>query len=420
MLRNNKLVLLISVVIVTAMIYLRDFGFFEFSSVQLAAVSVALALLMPYNEFMAYLFFLFPLIPGLPASYIIPLLSVLWVFKNKKRINIPAICFFLFFASLELIHFGFYTFEKDILFVVRYLSCLFLFVMCFADNSDSEEYNRRALFFCIGVAVLIVGVTTNTTILVGNIAEYGGRVGEVTLLDESMDGVIRLSLNPNGLAFLSLTATAISMSFLSQKKGNSALIISILVLSLVAGVLSLSRTWVVAFAFTILVYLLSGRASRTGKFVGYLCVVGAAAFLVVKGSVYIDAFAGRFGDETVSSAGSRTGIFSTYHNFMFEHIEYLFFGTGAAYYNDVVNATTSVHNSIQQVFVSYGIVGLAVFAIAASKIWLKNRGGLVIWLPVLSVFLFMQAIQFLNPFFNMFPILAAFQVVRGYENKIMR
>ena len=87
--------------------------------------------------------------------------------------------------------------------------------------------------------------------------------------------------------------------------------------------------------------------------------------------------------------------------FLWNNPSRLIFGTGSIFYRQVCNLSHSMHNGVQQILVSYGILGfipmLVVLIRPIIKYFKKNKFELLKLLPILAVFMFIQTIQFLNP-----------------------
>lgn len=413
----NKLI--VSVLIVTIMLYARDLFGVNISPLVFAVIAIGLALPMAYNDFMCYLFFLFPIGNGIPESYLMFVFVLLWFIKRKGPLNAGSICFFIIIAFFEVVHFMGYSFKHDTLMLVRYLSCFFLFVVCINDKMEKENHNKRALCFIVGTFVALICIIINTYLLGGFDVDNMIRVGEFQELDEDFEDKIMISMNPNGMSFIANTSIAVLFSlYFSQFLKRIWIIVVLFVIFFIAIVLSISRTGVIVLILSVLLFLLGRTGFRRGNTPIVLFVVLVGGLLLLSNSFLLDNLLGRFADDTVSTAGSRTNIFSLYNNFLINNPIYLTFGTGAVYYKDVTQIFSSTHNSIQQILISYGIIGLIVFLVASLNLYKRFKGRrFFIWIPVIVVLFNMQMIQFLMPFAYMYPIVAAFEVVKGAPSK---
>lgn len=416
--RNNHKYLFFAVAVLILLIYGRDIFQINVSSVVFTAISIAIALPMTYNVYMCYLFFLYPLGNGLPGSYMMPLLALLWFIKKRNLPSKPALLFFVIISFSEVLHFMSYQFDCDYLMAVRYLSCFFLFVASISDMSnDSSQHVKRAEFFVLGSVIAVLCIIIRTYLyLLGTLDAFDIiRVGELDNIDESLGGKIMLSMNPNAMAFVAVTSISICLC-LYQKKvvGNKLLLISAIIVLLVSVFLSLSRSGVLVLGFLLVLFSFSGRGSKgmTAILVVGIVLIGVIYFMNEYG--VLEQLFGRFSDETASSGGNRTDVLKSYNKFLADNNKYLWFGTGAVYSKVVAGIETSMHNSIQQILVSYGIFGLTLFVWAAIKLAKQfKHSKFIAWIPVIVVLLNMQTIQFLIPFAMLYPIVAAFEVVKG-------
>lgn len=411
--------LIVSVIIVTIMLYARDWFGVNISSMVFAVIAILLALPMAYNDFMCYLFFLFPISNGLPGSYMMPILALLWVLKRNIRLNDGAMLFFVIIALFETVHFMGYNFKHESLMLVRYLSCFFLFVVCISDKTGKEFHNNRALFFVFGSLVAIIGIVINTFLLGGIDAADIARVGDFRAVDEELEGKIMLSMNPNQMSYIANTSIAILFSlYISRFFSKKWFVVVSIIIFFIAIVLSLSRTGSIIFVLTLLFFVLFKTGKRMKNTSLIIIIVLVGVFLLSNNILLWESLMGRFADDTVSTAGNRTDIFSFYNLFLMNNPIYLIFGTGAVYYKEVTQIFSSTHNSIQQILISYGIIGIIVFLVAAIHLYKKFKGRkFFIWIPVIVVLINMQMIQFLMPFVYLYPIVAAFEIVKGAPSK---
>ena len=413
--RINRKYLFVAVGVVILMLYGRDMFEMNISPLIFAVVSIALALPMGYNEYMCYLFFLFPLGSGLPGSYMMPILAVLWIIKKKQLPSYKTLLFFIVVALIELFHFINYTFGHNILMIVRYLSCFFLFTVAISDYSHHQQHNQRAAFFVAGTLTAVLCIIIRTYIMGAIDAFDIVRVGEIEKIDETLEGRIMLSMNPNAMAFIAVTSMAICIYlFLKNVYSNNVILLVSLAVLLISICLSISRSGIIAALLSALLFLFSNGGSKRTRFFFIMGLVVLAVVFLIYSMGWVDAVVGRFSDDTVGTAGDRAGVFARYNEFLINNPFYLWLGTGAVYYREAANMDISVHNSIQQILVSYGIVGLSLFSFAAMSLAKQFKGvGFMAWVPVIVVLFNMQAIQFLMPFSLLYPIVAAFEIVKG-------
>jgi hypothetical protein len=237
-----------------------------------------------------------------------------------------------------------------------------------------------------------------------------GVVGEGETL-EDIKG--HLALNANSIAYFSITG--FSLLLLGHKRlGTQHFIHTILVvLSILAGVFSFSRTWIMLFAALALIYLIMSKSKAQA-----FAIISLAILLVciLFPSIVVsisDAFLGRF--EDVETAGGRTDIFAVYNELWLSKISYIFFGVGAMCYEYIMDFDYSMHCGFQQIYVSYGIAGILLFLFVIRKYsqkYIAKKTPFIFYVPFLACFIFDQSIQFWDPYYLIFPFLAVAYVLR--------
>ncbi len=417
--KNSDKLLKIAIFVIMAILVLRDLVGINIPSAPFAAIIIYFALFLQGNNFVSYLYFIFPLIIGIPGSYVMPVFALL-CFYRIRNIKINTFVFILIFSFWEMFHFAFYTFTCDILLIIRYLSYFIIFILLLNDFSLKSEFHRmRALYFVIGCVVAMICIMLNTFIkgsqmTVDNAVRLGGYITEN--LD---DNSIRLAMNPNDLAYFSILSISILLVLLQEKQAQSKkiYIFSLLIL-FIAGFLSLSRTWILVTSIILFIYFNSKTSNRKFKNALILIVLIAIIYLFAEGGKYFELYINRFTDNTVKTGGARTDIFSEYNGFLLDNPFRFLLGTGSVYYKDVCQLSDASHNSLQQIYVSYGIIGFIAFIIGYMRIICKFRNiTFIYWLPVIACLLFMQSIQFLNPFFLMFPVAASLELLKAKRAK---
>lgn len=189
--------------------------------------------------------------------------------------------------------------------------------------------------------------------------------------------------------------------------------------SFYCGMFSISRTWAISVILTIIIYSIF---QRDNKKVGYtlLCVIAILGYYYLsKNPLLLDAFIGRFEGDNIETGGQRTILFAQYNEFLLNHPWNLFFGTSAQLYKEVTGLYHSTHNSLQQIWMSYGIIGFAVIITVYFKALKHNylKKEYMACMPMLIIVFFLQSIQVLNPHNGMYPIITAFFIMKMIKIK---
>jgi hypothetical protein len=259
-----------------------------------------------------------------------------------------------------------------------------------------------------------------------------GRVLLESGAEELLSGALRYSMdgkelandyvfftNANNLGLYS--ATCFAGLLMGRKRLDMPMVVYVIVLVLVilGGALSFSRTWLLMTTASIVLYLILSPKNKAFFAVIAILVIALAFLLnsVLFEPIY-EVFEMRLTSEDISDGAGRTDMFSLYHNFFVSHPEYWLTGTGSVYYLKVCAQPNSIHNMIQQIYVCYGIIGIGTFLSYFMLLLKRSRryvSNLVQYLPFVIYIIFVQTLQFVNPIFCMYPL--AMVIACQYLNK---
>lgn len=417
---SSLLLLIIAIAMTTAVIFARDLFDFQISKWLVLASVLMPSFFMRYDSLVYYLFFLLPLSCGLPGNYLFPLLLLLILLKSKIALQRHIIVFFII-VFYEIIHYVFYTFEINFAEVIGYFATVFL--LCYfvtLDCNKNKLVNTDcALFFCVGLLVLLLGIWYIAQEKGGivDLLESGSRIGASKQFVDREDELM-IGLNPNQLAYFSLVGLSIIFTLYSLKKIHLVLMVLFGSVFVIVGAFSVSRTWLLGLVLlVVLLVLLSGK-NKMQK-VGFrifmlLVIVAVGAYVLIQNELFHEIFLMRFSDSTLSTAGDRTNILRDYNEALVNNPIYLLFGAGAVHYSDVFNLEYSTHNGTQQIIVSYGILGLIFFLfLTINAVRMNYRKGYAVCLiPFLTALFFVQSGQLLNPYMNLYPFIVSFLIMR--------
>ena len=145
----------------------------------------------------------------------------------------------------------------------------------------------------------------------------------------------------------------------------------------------------------------------------FILVIGMAYFLM-QNEVILQVFIDRFTGDNIETGGQRTTLFQDYNNYLIDHPINLLFGTSIQLYKEVTQLYHSTHNGLQQIWLSYGIVGFIIMMYAYVRSLKANypTKQYMACLPMIITFLFLQTIQVLNPHNGLYPILISFLMMK--------
>ena len=402
----------------TGMLVIRDIAGIQISKFIFLAFIVFFLAVANYETAIQMLCFIFPLVCGLPGTYIMPCALALLVVK-KGRINSWQLGLILFVAAMEFIAAIWYP-EVDFASIVQYIS--FAGIMFYLIHDDVEiDYLDCVKTFFFGTSLLcaiiiVTGIISAPDNWLSLFANGKFRFGQSQV--EENAGMM-ISLNANSLAYYSVVGVMCGIALLEKKDTDKKWMIAILlVLCFMAGFLTVSRSWMLVMAICLLIYILS-KIKRMGEF---LVLTVALIALLVMGIILfnyypelIDGFIARFTADDIESGNGRFELFTVYMDAFWSNIRFVLLGTGVTEYIDVVGIARAMHNGTQQVLVCCGIIGFIVwiFGLLYPIIKLDRVHTKVVdWLPMMGVILFVQTIQFLNPMMLMLPFVVAWYSIK--------
>lgn len=413
----KDLILITFCILFTAVLYYRDFAVVDFNKLYLVIVTFGVAAVLDYKRVIYLLCFLFPLSCGIPSNFIYPLLICILFIKDPQK-SINKVALFIVIFLMEISHYGFYTFETRVAEVVGYASFLFLMFYIIADNPKDVDYGKCITLFCIGAAVLLLGIIINNSLLISQLDPINGivRLGDNKELGDFNETRMMLTANANTIGYYSIAATSCLLVLQYYKKINSILFLILFTISFYGGVLSVSRTWAILMIFSVIIYLrfMKQNIVKSLLLIGVLSI-GVVVFLS-QNELILEFFTQRFTEDStnLSTAGGRTIVFQEYNAYLADNPLSLIWGEGAVYYKEASGIASATHNALQQIIVSYGLVGLCIFICAFIRSTKKyfSKKELMAILPLCMMVLFVQTIQILNPYFLMAPIIVAFYALK--------
>lgn len=402
--------LVVSVVVLSLMVLIRDLGYYYFTPAFFFVVVSLISFFLPYSSLQSFFFFYITVGVSVHGVALIPLVLALMI-KNK-RINAFQIIFPLFILLIELLHFASYSFITDFVrFLIYSLYITPFFFVLFDDNLNDENVKNGMKFYILGtvVASLIIFVHSISVFGFQSMVFESFRMG-ASFDDYDAENMMVTNMNPNQLAFYVITA--FSLLLYIKNLFHNQLIKALLMIELVfTGLMSGSRTWIIVMAIILIAYFTFSKMK--GRF-SFILVTVVLFIIAIKYNDYTNAlysrYENRFEESNASTAGHRTETLADYHKWLINHPNRLVYGAGALYYNRICNIRYSVHNSIQQIFVCYGILGFLIFTLCTviyhNRYSKRNQARFWYYIPFIICFIFSQSGQFLNPVSMMLPFVA--------------
>lgn len=408
-----------------AMLILRDVAGIGISKYIYLVYILACMVMVSYEVTICMVCFILPLVCGLPSTYIMPCILVLLAFK-RGRVNFWQLCLIVFVAVMELVASFWYP-RQNMTAIVQYVS--FAAVMFFLIHDDREvDYTRCVQMYFLGVCLLCgviitVGLQKAPANWIQLFAQGHFRFGN-TQRDE-IEGM-SLMLNANAMAYYSLTGVFCGILLAEKQRGwKRAAYIAAVVFLAISGFLTVSRSWLLMGILCLILYVFSKLRSPK-QFVWVLAVI---MLLLVAANLWLrsnpgllEGFTTRLNADDIDNANGRTDTFLKYMAFWASDIKVVLLGTGVTQYFSMVDYMYAMHNGTQQILVCCGLIGFTVYMAGLLIPVLRARRGrripMAYWLPLLSIVLFAQTIQFLNPNMLMLPYIIGIYALRAGENQL--
>lgn len=418
---NKNSFLIVAAALMTVALFARDLFGVSIPKTYIIALAIIPALFMNYQSLVCYIYFLFPLTSGISGNIIFPLIIVILLIKQRDTLPKNVIYCYVALAFMELIHYLFYDFAVSWASVVGYLCNLFFLVYFVSMKNDAVDNRKCIVSFCVGLVVFLVAIfyITQINLDVEMFLEEGNRLGDTKSMSDLEQGGMMLNANPNGLGFFSIVGMASVMVLYYLKKIKLLSFVLFMAIYLGVGALSLSRTFLLSVFLLIAIYFFlsgqgTGRKSWT-RTIMLLAFVVVAIYLLWNTTFLNDAYNNRIERVSGDEAGGRLSILSQYNRYLLDNPVYLLFGTGAVHYHDVIytlfNAT---HNGLQQILVSYGVIGFVFFfaiTVAAFKNCYRQKSPICL-VPCIIALIYVQSGQLLNPSNNLYLFIVVFTVMK--------
>ena len=416
--KSGKLMLAIYIILIATLLYARDIIGISVNKNIFIALVILFSMSLKYENLLSLILFTLPLMCGLPGNYFLPVWCLIVVFYQIRNntFNFSILAFWLAIVLWEIMIYCFYPFEIPTMNVLGYFSALLLTCVLISEYR-TIDYSTPVICFCLGCCVLLGAIfliySSDPSMMY---TDGGVRMGG-DMYTDTME--MTLKTNSNNIGYLSSASIACLFTLFYYKKIDVILFMVMAGVSFYCGMFSISRTWAISVILTIVVYSIF---QRENKKVGYtlLCVIAILGFYYLsKNPLLLDAFIGRFEGDNIETGGQRTVLFAQYNEFLLKHPWNLFLGTSAQLYKDVTGLYHSTHNSLQQIWMSYGIIGFVVIITVYFKALKHNyvKKEYMACMPMLMIVFFLQSIQVLNPHNGMYPIIAAFFIMKMIKVK---
>lgn len=402
-------ILFACILMMCSLIVLRDILENNIPNVVFAILISVGAFFLKLEKFKIFLFFLFPFTCGIPG-YTMLISIIALIVKSIGKVQIQKLQIFptILIALLELFnnvaHVGNIEFSP----YLSYISFTAVFFFLLFDKSNYKQSRECLLAFIWGTILVFIIIYYKMIVSFGletlMMGYLRGAMGDVEMEEEG-----KLILNANSLAYISIVLISILLIGAKKLRISPILYYTFFIVAILSGMGSFSRTWMLLSGLILVVYLIYRRSLKASFSLIFVFGVIIMCFPTILDG-FVNVMTNRINDDNFATGGSRSDIFKQYNLKWFNDLFYILFGVGVNTYKIVLHISKSIHNSIQQIYVCLGIVGLFIYIYSFFKFYRFNFPGkrtIMNILPFVFSVLFLQSIQFLQPYNLMLPLIPA-------------
>lgn len=423
---------LIICIIMFVLLLIRDVNGIYLSKWIFFVISMLVFLLFDINYTAIFICFFIPFTTGLPYKYIFIVGLLIFIAKHYNSLVfskylIPLIYIFIV-ELLSFIYGGF-----SIADFIRFASPLLFIALVIFNDRDNLNYEKMLRYFllaaiCTEISILLQSISNNG---LDYIMSTGIRLGDTKqlLLEEGM----RISYNPNSLGTLCAFSISILLILLNKASQGKVIIIVLLIIQILVGSLSLSRSFLILLAVIAFIYLLYVSRSLQGLKKGLIFItivtVGVSVSVNFFAPNLLENYSSRF--EVTDISNGRQDIIESYFDVLAQHPERLLLGVGLQDYSHKYGLSDECHNGLQEILVTWGVVGIFLVALYIYGIYKfglrgvpKKERELIYILPLIVLIIDAQSGQFFysgNSPFYFLPMYAAIRMAySNYSNSLNR
>lgn len=379
----------------------------------LLIISAIMVLIGNPTQILSVCMICIPLSAAFHYLYALLIAIVMYVLKNEGKIRINAtIIPILMLIVWELLHGITGNFApKD--FVTMFLPYLLCGLLLWQDEKSIKSLDYAyivrvyAIATCAVCLTLIFSVLKSTNYDLSKAFIGLQRLGEVEE-DSKQSGII---FNPNSLGIMCIIAACGLLQLMTAGQKNKQDVYLVIIL-LIAGMLTVSRTFLTLLFIMVVLFGFSARSSRRER-MQFLIRIAIIAGLVIALAYWLfpgvyESFADRLSVSDLS--GGRNHLFEVYNNLIFSNPKILLFGIGLTGYefraSQFGNVSHVPHNGLQEIILAWGIIGLAIFLAFCTCLLMKGKkiGGnktLINYIPFVLWFAKIQAGQMVTSDYTM-------------------
>lgn len=425
---GNDYFLYVICIIIASLILMRDIGDLSFNKYILLALCTLPMCILSYSNVLCLLSFLFALTFGIPSNFIYGIAVVVLLVKRKKN-DAASLLLATLFATWTILETFLYGASVSAASLSGFVFRLFLLFMLLRDDSSDVDYEKAISLFSIGVIVTCVAVLgyflkANS---IESMINFGIRLGDASsYLEEGAEQGMKMNTNANNIACYCICAMGCCLNIFIQKRNVLWAVLYFVVFIL--GMLTVSRAFIVLGTFMTIYFIhLSSRGNNPWYLKITLILIIIVGLYHFFNSDFISVFDKRFGNESISD-DSRGFIFFGYWNAFWSDPLSILVGAGVYSHRDILFSFQACHNMLQQILVSYGVIGFIVYI---SFLWNSFKNELKLFdsrstvkmlalCPIVFTLLFQQTIQYLAPHDLMLPTIIGMFALKNIRYKLLQ
>lgn len=424
--KENRYLQLTYFILIPLLIIFRDIFGFGINKLIFIGLQIIFVLLSSKKDLIYIIVFIFPFLCGIPGTYIMLINLVAYIYKFRQ-INRSIFIFILYAFILE-VFFAIIFKNFQIVDTLQYIEYLMIFLLLiYSKNSLNYKKLLQISVVSFLSVVSIIGIESiqkapSNWFFLFRKGWY--RFGNAFRSIE--DGMI-LSLNSNNLAYYCIVGLSISLLLFLREKNKIGKILYTFCVGIffIVGILSLSRAFILTFLIVVFLMFIANTKSLKKILLGLFFMVIFTIFIMIileRNSMILEGIMARFTDETMRTGGGRTSLaVSTFMEWIGNSFYFLFGTSVSSYDKTLVGIKGKIHCGLLQILYVYGIIAAPILLYILFKpvyiLWRKYKIEMVYFIPWVSVIIFTQTIQFLNPTFLMFPyLIGLYSIKYGKES----
>lgn len=417
--KENLMLQKIYFYILPILLICRDLIGVNYNKFLLIVVCSFFMLIANYKDLIYLLIFTIPFLCGIPGTYIF-LIGLLVYILKYNNFSLYVLEVILYISSIEIFSMIRYSIYDITLFTqyIVYLSIMFFLVY----SELSIDYEKVIKIFIFGLFVVSFIILVKSLIEAPSNWLYLFSKGWYRLGDEYKNNSLNnmlISLNANNLALFCIKGIFLTLILFEKNNFRNKYFLIIISYFVLIGFLTQSRTFLIVLFLCGLLYFIC-NIKNFKILILLLFFIAFIGIMIGKSPEIITGITTRLSDSTLKTAGGRTGIIIKNFEYWTKNIWNILFGTGIIGYKEISEKAGQIHNGFLQILFSYGVIGFNIFLFTMLKPIIelsKQRIKFVYYIPIISIFIFIQTIQFLNPCFLMFSFLiGVFSIKLGKIN----